>query len=297
VSPAAPSLRSRPERTGLRDLVPLRAQGPIELVDRATIILRNQWRDLLGLSLVVQLAVWLTLAVVLRDQWARGLGDNAIWFWLAAVPDPIAAFAIAGNAFDASLVSVVLGRALPSLGLAVIGGACGVLVSDWARGVPTTGTQALIRVARRGHRILALWALVHVLEVISGIGVMLGPLLLGIAAPLLFIENGPVLRTIQRSCQLSLRALGRVAVVVVCATLTGSIAAGILGGLPVLIVSGLTLGWTDLGGTATTAFAAAAPHLFLDPMLGLAMALLAVDLRVRFEAVDLTEALDEIADG
>jgi hypothetical protein len=266
----------------------------VELVDRATTVLRAQWREVLSLALVVQLTVWLILAVVLREQWARGLGDNQIWFWVALVPDPTTVFSIAGNSFDASVPTVLLGRALPSFGLAVIGAGCAVLVSDWAKGIATTGMEALQRVARQGHRLLGLWALVHVIEVGTCIGVVLGPVVLGIAAPLMFIEGTSVRQTLVRSWRLSKRALGRLCAAVLCATVTATLAAAILSGIPILIVGGVTSGWTDLGGTTASALGAAAPHLFLDPLLGLSMSLIAIDLRIRFEAVDLTEALDDL---
>lgn len=290
----APSPRSQPERTLLRDLVPLRPQGPVELVDRATHIFRTRFRDLAFVSLAVHLPIWLFLAIVLREDWARGLNDNLLWYWSSLVPEPFLGGLLAEDALGGGWIAAVLGRALPSVGLAVVGAASGHLLGSWSRGRPMTGPEALVAVARRGHRLLALWALVHLLEIGSVVGVVLGPFVFGIAAPLWALEGGTVTATIARSWRLSLRQLGRVLAAVTTATFVASLVTLLLGGALVLILFGFLGRWADLGGTAAVGLSGVLPHLVLDPLLAVSMALLAIDLRVRVEGADLEAELTEL---
>lgn len=297
MSPAAPQPRTRPVGSDLRDLVPLRPQGPIEIVDRATQVFRTRAKDLLAVSLAVQVPVWLMLAAALRDQWAKGLNDNAAWYWVAIVPDPILFVLAADDATSGGALIFILGRGLPSLALAVIGATCGLLVREWAQGNALGGLDALSQVARRGHHVLALWAMVHLLEIATCVGVVVGPLILGIAAPLMMLERiGPV-QTLVRCWRLARVGFGRALALVPTATLVASLTGGLLGVLPLPLLFALAGDWIDLGGTAVTALSGALPHLVLDPLLALAMALFALDLKVRFEGLDLEVALAETSRG
>lgn len=288
MSTAAPEPRTRPPGADLRLLVPLRPQGPIEVIDRATHLLRTRAGDLLGISVAVQLPIWLLLAVVLRDDWASGPSDNMAWFWLALFPDPVTFGVLLDEAEAAGPLGVVLSRALPSLGLAVIGAACGRLVHDWALGRPTRGTDALGAVLRRGHVLVALWALVHAVEIVTCIGLPLGPLVFGVAMPLWGMEGGAHPgRALTRSVRLSGRRFWWMCLSVPVATLVSALTGGLLGAAALPLVLGLAGGWAGAGGTATTALAGALPHLVLDPLLATSMALLALDLKVQVEGYDL----------
>ncbi len=293
MSPAAPASRVQPVGADLRALVPLTPQGPVELVDTATHLLRTRFADLMAVSLAVQVPIWLVLAVLLRDQWASGLADNDGWLWAAVLPDPFAILIALGNNFEGGILAVTLSRVLPSSGLATIGATCGVLVRDWSAGRPTRGMEALGRVARRGHHLLALWALVHAVELVTVVGIGLGPLVFGAAAPLLGMERSSAISAFRRSWSLSLRNLGRAVATVVCASFVASLVGGLLAGVPLILIGGFFGRWVDLGGTAATALGSAAPHLFIDPLLAMAMAALALDLRVRSEALDLETMLAE----
>jgi len=158
------------------------------VVDRATLVVRTRAADLLTVSAVVQLPIWLVLAVVLRDDWASGLADNTGVFWLAIFPDPLTLGYLFDEATASGPVAVLAARALPSMGLAVIGATCGHLVHDWALGAPTRGLDALGRVLRRGHSLLGLWLIVHAIEVLTCVGVFVGFLLFAAASPLWAIE-------------------------------------------------------------------------------------------------------------
>lgn len=294
MSRPAPTPRSQPERTLLRDLVPLRPQGPVELVDRASHIFRNRFGDLAFITLAVHVPIWLILAIVLRDDWARGLNDNFLWYWSGIVPEPFIVGLAANGNVAGGWFGALLGRALPSLGLAVVGAACGFLVGSWSRGEPMSGAEALRAVSRRGHRLVALWALVHALEIGTVIGVVLGPFAFGVAAPLWAMEGRSVPATLARSWRLSLRQFGRVLGAVTSATFVASLVTLVLGGALVLILFGALGQWSDLGGTATVGLSGVLPHLVLDPLLALSMALLAVDLRVRVEGADLEAELVEL---
>ncbi len=138
MSGAAPAPRSQPTDAWLRDLVPMRLQGPIEIIDRATQVVRTRLGDFLVISLGVNLPIWLVLAVVLRNDWARGLDSNVQWFWSSVVPEPFL-FATTGTGAHGTTVGFLLGRGLPSLGLAVTGAATGVLVASWSAGRAMTG--------------------------------------------------------------------------------------------------------------------------------------------------------------
>lgn len=295
MSSAAPVPRTRAPGADLRLLVPLRPQGPIEVIDRATLLLRNRAGDLLGISLAVQLPTWLVLAIVLRDQWASGVEDNTAFFWLALLPDPVTIGLLADRAAEAGTAGILAARALPSLALAIIGAACGVLVHDWSLGRPTTGAEALRRVARRGHVLVAVWAIVHVLEVVTCVGVVLGPLVLGVAAPLWAIEELGPWQAVARSFRLSLRRFWPLCVSIPVATLVSGLVGGAAGAVGYPLVVSLGGGWVDSGGTAATALASAVPHLVLDPLLATSMALLALDLKVQVEGYDLEVELAEAA--
>ncbi len=296
MSSAAPAPRTRRPGADLRLLVPLRPQGPIEVLDRATHLLRTRLGDLLTISVAIQVPLWLGLAVVLRDDWAAGVSDNVAWFWLAIVPDPITVALLADDATSASTFAIVTSRAVPSLGLAAIGAACGVLVHDWARGRPTTAIDALGRVARRGHLLVALWAIVHLIEIGTCIGVVLGPIVFGVAAPLWAIEELGPWRTVQRCWQLVRPRFWWMCISVPVATLVSTLVGGAIGAVGLFLLASLTGGWVDVGGTAATALAAALPHLLLDPLLATCMALLALDLKVQVEGYDLeVELLDDAA--
>lgn len=297
MSPAAPAPRTRAPGADLRLLVPLRPQGPIEVIDRATHLLRTRAGDLLGVSIAVQLPTWLVLAVLLRDQWASGVSDNMAFFWLALVPDPVTLGLLADRAAESGTVGIVAARVLPSLALAVIGAACGLLVHDWSLGRPTTGADALRRVARRGHVLLAVWAIVHAIEVVTCVGLVLGPLVFGVAAPLWAIEGLGPWQAVVRSFRLSLRRFWPLCISIPVATFVSGLVGGAIGAVGLPLVSALGGGWVDTGGTAATALVAALPHLVLDPLLATSMALLALDLKVQVEGYDLEVELAEINAG
>jgi hypothetical protein len=273
--------------------VPLRPQGPIEVLDRATHLLRTRLADLLTVSAVVQVPIWLVLAVLLREDWAAGASDNQAWFWVALVPDPVTLGILASDATDSSTFAIVVSRALPSVGLAVIGAACGILVHDWARGRPTRATGALARVGRRLHVLLALWAIIHVFEILTCVGTVLGPLVFGVAAPLWAMEETGPWQAVTRSWRLSLARFWALCLSVPVATLVASLTGGALGVVALPIVIGVSGGWIDAGGTGATALVAALPHLVLDPLLATSMALLALDLKVQVEGYDLEVELAE----
>jgi hypothetical protein len=294
VSTAAPAPRTRRPGADLRLLVPLRPQGPIEVLDRATHLLRTRLADLLTVSVVVQVPIWLVLAVLLREDWAAGVSDNQAWFWVALLPDPVTLGILASDATDASTFAIVVSRALPSVGLAVIGAACGVLVHDWSRGRPTRATGALARVGRRLHVLLALWAIIHAIEILTCVGTVLGPLVFGVAAPLWAMEEetGPW-QAVTRSWRLSIARFWSLCLSIPVATLVASLTGGALGAIFLPIVIMVSGGWVDAGGTGATALVAALPHLVLDPLLATSMALLALDLKIQVEGYDLEVELAE----
>jgi hypothetical protein len=293
VSSAAPEPRTSRPGADLRLLVPLRPQGPIEVLDRATHVLRSRLADLLTVGVVVQVPIWLVLALLLRDEWATGAADNQAWFWLAVAPDPATVAILVDESPDVTELSVVLARALPSIGLAVTGAACGLLVHDWSRGRPTRATGALARVGRRLPSLLALWAIVHAIEIVTCVGTVLGPLVFGVAAPLWAIEGLGPWRAVVRSWRLSIARLWSLCLSIPVATLVSALTGGAVGVVALPILLGLTGGWVDVGGTGATALLAALPHLVLDPLLATCMALLALDLKVQVEGYDLEVELAE----
>lgn len=293
---AAPEPRHRPPGSDLRALVPLRPQGPLEVVDRATLVVRTRAADLLTVSAVVQLPIWLVLAVVLRDEWASGLADNGGVFWLAIFPDPLTLGYLFDEATASGPFAVVAARALPSIGLAFIGASCGHLVHDWARGIPTRGLDALARVARRAHVLLALWLIVHAFQVVLCLpGAVVGWFFLSVASPLWAIEGLGPWSTVVRSWKLSARRLGPLIVSIPVATFVSALVGGAIGAVGLAILAGVTGGWVDIGGTAATAMSAALPHLVLDPLLAVSMALIALDLKVQVEGYDLEVDLQDLA--
>lgn len=293
MSPAAPEPRTRPAGSDLRLLVPLRPQGPIEVVDRASHLLRTRLGDFVTISLAVQIPIWLVLALVLRDDWAAGIEDNLAFFWLAFFPDPVTVGLLADRAGEGSTFGIVLSRLLPSIGLAVIGAASGILVHDWSQGRNTTGPEALRRVARRLPGLLALWAMIHSIELVTCIGTVFGPLVFGVAAPLWAMEGLGPWQGVVRSLRLSRRRFWTLCLSIPVATLVAALTAALLSLVGVPALSALTGGWVDAGGAAATALAGAIPHLLLDPLLGTAMALIALDLKVQVEGYDLDVELRE----
>ena len=265
------------------------------MVDRATLVVRTRAADLLTVSAVVQLPIWLVLAVVLRDDWASGLADNTGVFWLAIFPDPLTLGYLFDEATASGPVAVLAARALPSMGLAVIGATCGHLVHDWALGAPTRGLDALGRVLRRGHSLLGLWLIVHAIEVLTCVGVFVGFLLFAAVSPLWAIEGLGPWSAIVRSWRLSVRRLGPLLVSVPVATFVSALVGGAVGGVGLSLLTAMTNGWVDVGGTAATAMAAALPHLVLDPLLAVSMALIALDLKVQVEGYDLEIELRDVA--
>jgi hypothetical protein len=294
VSSAAPEPRTRRPGADLRLLVPLRPQGPIEVIDRATHLLRTRLADLLTVGLAVQVPIWLVLAVLLRDDWAAGVSDNQVWFWVALVPDPTTIGFLASDATDSSTTAIVLSRALPSVGLAVTGAACGVLVHDWSLGRATRATEALARVGRRLHGLLGLWAIVHAIEIATCVGTVFGPLVFGVAAPLWAMEGLGPWQAVVRSWKLSLARFWSLCLSIPVATLVAALTGGAVGVVALPILLGLSGGWVDVGGTGATALLAALPHLVLDPLLATSMALLALDLKVQVEGYDLEVELSEV---
>lgn len=284
MSSAAPEPRTRAEGAELRVLVPLRPQGPIEVIDRATHLVRARFADVMTVSLAVQLPIWLLLAVILRERWAGGVADDGgAQYWATIFPGP-SLLAVAGtDGWGTALAA----RALPSLGLAVMGGAYGTLVHDWSRGRATTGGQALRRAGRHLPSLAGLWAIIHVLEVATCVGVVLGPLVFGVAAPLCAMEGLGPLRGLQRSWSLSLKRFWSLCLTIPVATFVGVVTAIVVGGLGLSALGLLVGDWVDTGGVASVALANALPHLVLDPILALSMALIALDLKVQAEGYDL----------
>ena len=297
MSPAAPEPRTRRPGADLRLLVPLRPQGPIEVLDRATHLLRTRLADLLTVGVVVQVPIWLVLAILLREDWAAGVSDNQAWFWVAIAPDPVTLGILASDATASGTTAIVVSRVLPSIGLAVAGAACGVLVHDWSRGRPTRATGALARVGRRLPGLLALWAIVHAIEILTCVGTVLGPLVFGVSAPLWAMEELGPWQAVTRSWRLSVARFWSLLLSIPVATLVAALTGGAIGLVALPLLLGLTGGWVDVGGTGATALLAALPHLVLDPLLATCMALLALDLKVQVEGYDLEVELAEDRTG
>lgn len=293
---AAPEPRTRPPGTDLRLLVPLRPLGPIEVIDRATNLVRTRAADLLGLSLAIQLPVWLVLAVGFREDWAQGLDDNVAWFFTGLAPDLVTLGIFFGGDSRADALTFLASRILPSIALAVTGACTGVMVHRWSRGVACSMADSLLAVGRRAHVLLAVWAIVHAIEIVTCVGVVLGPIAFGVAAPLWAIEGTGPWQAVRRSWELSRRRLWPVTFTVAASTFVAWITAGILGGLGLALLAGILGQWVDVGGTAATALGAALPHLILAPLIATTMALLALDLKVQVEGYDLEVELADAAD-
>ena len=62
-----------------------------------------------------------------------------------------------------------------AVGTTATGATVGHLIAAWSAGRALTGGAALALMVRQGHRVLALWAVIHTLQIVTCIGVVAGP--------------------------------------------------------------------------------------------------------------------------
>lgn len=249
-----------------------------EILDGAFGILRASPVKVMGIVAAISAPVDLFLAFINRDALANGgvFEDFGILFDATASTD--------GNIFGSNLA---LEYVLPQLALVFAAAALAKLINDWFQGRDPSVREVLTFVARRWWKILGVYALVHIAEVI-GFVLLLIPgfivmVMFMLSIPALITEDLSVVGALKRSRALTKGVRGRVLLV---AFASAFVIVGIelaLGVLPLLLGSwiGETYGWlvVALGSLFTSI-------LSLVGTAGITL-ILYYDTRVRREGLDL----------
>lgn len=263
------------------ELPPLLERSPLAIIDESINFLRTQPRTLFGIAFIILLPLRL-VAALLPGSSLRDLR-----------PDQIADIVLSSFGAFSSIVATVVTFVGDSLAVLVVGVIYGKLMASWFSGVGLTATDVLAWSVKRSPVLFALWFVIHILELLSGIftgglGLALAVFFM-VAAPVMGAENAGIRTAFSRSAQLVsprffpslivfvLVGVGGQAMRFVLRTVPTLI--GIQLPIPVWIVSGV---FDLIAATFVVAFTAASAVVHY------------LDLRVRKEGIDLEVAMNRV---
>lgn len=269
---AAARARRRRQRP-LRLPVPLRPMTITDIVDGCYAVLRARPR-MVGTIAVVLLVPPQLLGMAATRSPAAGI-------------NPLAALFVTSED-EWSLLGSGVAWALSSFSLAAMAVALGRVLSVWYSGGELTAGEALGHLWRRAGVLSAAWLIVLPARLLGaalcGVGALLVAPLLVALGPVIGMEDGGVRASIGRATSLVRPRLGQVLLIVVFVTVTEWVAQAALVALPWMVADAALPSSAVVG---VVAACSAAARVVTGTAVASAAVLVAIDLRVRSEGLDL----------
>ena len=231
--------------------------------------------------MLLAVAIVLPLSVVVQVLQIQSVG-------LDSVGDPLSGIDGEGNIDSLLLVTAVL---MSSLQVTLMAGALAPLVVEGDTGA--TAAELAGGLLRRMPAVLLGWMLVKGLEALGLLGLIVGALFMMffcvLVTPVIVCERVNPFRAIGRSFHLVGRQFGRVVGVVTLTVVVDSALRLSIIGLPAVITA-----WTSWAvGPTVVAVLTVASDMFSASFVGLATAVLYLDVRVRSEHLDLQRRFEQ----
>jgi hypothetical protein len=281
--PASPGASGTPAASGApaEGAVPhvaLRPMTVADVLDGAFAIIKARPRKIIGFTAAFVVPVQLAVAFLQRNSTEAGF---EIWF----SEDPTIAAESSSDGGD--LLTMILLLIVPSIALVCVAAGLAHLVSAWSVGRDATGREMFGVVGRRSWALLATFVVVHLAEIVGGLGCYVGAFfvmaLFVPVAPIIGAEKAGAGAALGRSFRLVKArywpVLGTALLMGIVATLLGYALSSLPQGLAGAI--GMEDGWPlfALGGIVS--------QVVTTPFVAAATVLLYLDLRVRTEGLDI----------
>jgi len=191
---------------------------------------------------------------------------------------------------SARFLDVAAPLVIHSIALVLLAATIAELVVSWYYRRPTTAGAAIAATLRRTPTLLAVWAMVHVLEAVATVALVVPGVLVAalcsVAVPVLVVEHCGPLAAINRSWRLTRTRFGSVFWVVILIAVVDLVLATALGGVGFLVSP------FDFA-PAVSGVVVSAASVVTAPFVAAATTLLYLDLRVRAEGLDIELGIAE----
>lgn len=274
--------------------VGLRPMTVADILDGAFSIIKARPLRLLGIAAVFVVPVHLLAAYLQRNVLGgQGFAD----FWSGNFDDPAVVADAQSDSGAGELWATILVLVVPALALVFVAAAIARLLSAWSSGEDLPAGALLRIVGRSWWALLASYVLVHVAEAAGALTCYIGTLalmaLFSVTAPAIGAEGLGPIEGMKRSARLVGSRFWPVLGINILIAIVNFLLTNALGGLPELLALwfGLDVAWPLLAAGNVIAAVVA------TPFVAAATVLLYLDLRIRYEGLDIEVAARERIDG
>jgi hypothetical protein len=264
-----------------------------DILDGAFAIIKARPARLMGIAAVFVVPVHLAAAYLQRNVLGGGLAD----FWSGNFDDPAVVADAQSGTGGAEIWASILVLVIPALALVFVAAAIAKLLSAWSSGEDLPAGTLLRTVGRSWWALVASYVLVHVAEAAGALTCYIGTLaimaLFSVTAPAIGAEGLGPIEAMKRSARLVGARFWPVLGINLLIAIVSFLLTNALGGLPELLALwfGLEAAWPLLAAGNVIAAVVA------TPFVAAATVLLYLDLRIRYEGLDIEVSARELIDG
>ena len=268
----------------LEELPPLVARTPLAIVDESLTFLRINPALFFGLAATVVLPLQLLILVLPGSSLRGNRPDRTVDILISSFDQPSAI----ANGFGTLVFE--------SIALFAVATIYGQLTAAWYSRTSMTTTALLMALLKRTPAIVGAWTLTHIAIVVGGIpslgilAVLIGTFFI-VAAPVMGAEGLGVMETLRRSRQLSMAKLTHALVVYVAVAVGSQVMDFSLRLAPTFILDQLNVPVWITGGVFDVV-----ASVIVVAFTAATSVVLYLDLRVRYEGIDLYMALGKSFD-
>jgi hypothetical protein len=263
-----------------------------DILDGAFSIIKARPLRLMGIAAVFVVPVHLVAAYLQRNV----LGDGFADFWSGNFDDPAVVADAQSDSGGAEIWASILVLVIPALALVFVAAAIAKLLSAWSSGEDLPAGALLRTVGRSWWALVASYVLVHLAEAAGALTCYIGTLalmaLFSVTAPAIGAEGLGPIEAMKRSARLVGSRFWPVLGINLLIAIVSFLLTNALGGLPELLALwfGLEAAWPLLAAGNVIAAVVA------TPFVAAATVLLYLDLRIRYEGLDIEVSARELID-